>query len=190
MSIIDKIGRHPDEVIELDNGDITYVYGKTHYRYGADGVYVTNTNEQGEHTCVIQPDDSIEVFEWANSWSWLAVEGDEPMFELGLHFTEIIADRTPSGRPATNDHMSLWIDVPYVSVQFHMNDEGLIVMEDLFCGDVWLSQSVSGAIERFEWLISKQAEILQLEEIQKGRAWHDQFWSDLTDKNDENEEEK
>jgi hypothetical protein len=172
MNIIDKMGRKPDSVTELDNGDIVYAYGLNRYRYAVDGVYVS-TESSGEIVsdgleCRLNPDDSIEMFEFANGWSWLAIPGDEPLYELGRELTQVGGDLTPSGRPEQKQGMSLWFEIPKVWVQFKM-DGDLIQMDDCWSGDEYWSQTVEGALERLQWLIERTADDDLWDAIAEGR---------------------
>lgn len=161
MNIIDKKGRRPDEVIEHDNGDITYRYALDHFRYAVDGVYVTSqsNDETRSHglECRLNPDDTIEQFSFAESWAYLAIPGDEPLYELGRELTNVGGDLTPSGHADRKTGMSLWFEIPKVWVHFQM-DGDLIKMEDCFTGDHYWAQTVEGALERLTWLIERTAD--------------------------------
>lgn len=160
MSIIDKMGRKPDTVTELDNGDVIYSYGAKRFRYAIDGVWVSIQGEKQTFDshgleCRLNEDDTIEQFEWATSWAWLAYEGDEPIYELGRHLCEAGGDMTPSGfGKEKNLPMKLWFEIPGVWVNFQMEDD-LIKMEDCFTGDVWHAQTVHGALDRLAWLTDR-----------------------------------
>ena len=159
MSIIDKIGRKPDSVTELDNGDVIYAYGANRFRYALDGVWVS-VEPKGQIDshgleCRLNEDDTIEQFEWATSWAWLAYQGDEPIYELGRHLCEAGGDMTPSGwGKEKNLPMTLWFELPGVWVSFRM-DDGLIKIDDCFTGDVYHAQTVHGALDRLAWLTER-----------------------------------
>lgn len=179
MSIIDKLGRKPDDVTETDSGDIIYRYHKTTYRYSVDGVWVKSDFEDSHGLEFrVDEDDSIDAFQWADSCSVLAVAGDEPIYELGRYFIEMICDHTPSGRPQTGDHMTLWLELPGIDVSFTMTDEMLIQMTDNFTGDTYVAQSVEGMMERFEWLLKKEAEFDLLSAIKEEKEKKEAFWAE------------
>ena len=177
MSIIDKIGERPTEVTENDNGDIIYHYWKDRFRYAVDGVYVSVDNGDDEpisngFECRVDQDDSIEHFQWAKSWAMIASAGDEPLYELGRHLTEVGGDMTPSGwgyNPEKTDGMKLWFEIPEVWVMFQMEDDGFIRMEDCFTGDTYISQTVEGALDRLTWLIQRTAERQLLDDIEEAK---------------------
>ena len=193
MNIIDKMGRKPDSVTELDNGDIVYAYGVNRYRYAVDGVFVS-TESSGQIVsngleCRLNPDDSIEMFEFANSWSWLAIPGDEPLYELGRELTEVGGDMTPSGRPEQKEGMSVWFEIPKVWVQFKM-DGDLIQMDDCWSGDEYWAQTVEGALERLQWLIERTADDDLWDAIAEGRKEMEERHQKLVDLFAEAEEEE
>lgn len=196
MSIIDKIGRRPDEVIEHDNGDITYRFGTNTFRYAVDGVYVKCLNEGEINSegleCRLNEDDSIEQYQWATGWAWLAKSGDEPLFEIGRHLVETGGDVTPSGRGANNpenEGMTIWFEIPKVWASFKMAKDGLIEMEDCFTGDVYVSQTIDGALDRLTWLIERTGDDELWEAIRQGKEEVEARYAELFGKDEEEEEE-
>lgn len=196
MSIIDKIGRKPDSVTELDNGDIVYAYGHKRYRYAVDGVYVSI--ESAGHIqshgleCRLNPDDTIEQFQFADGWAWMAIPGDEPLYELGRELTSVGGDMTPSGHSDGKTGMSIWFEIPKVWVQFKM-DGDLIQMDDCFTGDEYWAQTIEGALDRLTWLIERTADEDLWDAIAKGKEEMEARYVELVDKvaeTEKNEEEK
>lgn len=195
MSIIDKIGQRPDNVMEHDNGDITYVFWKYEFRYAVDGVYVKLNNGDEKPIsngleCRVNEDDSIEHFEWAKSWAMIAREGDEPLYELGRHLVDVGGEMTPSGwgyNPEKTEGMKIWFEIPEVWVYFQMEADGLIKMEDCFTGDEYVSNSVDGALERLAWLIERTEDHDLWEAIQKGKDKMQERYSDPIASDEEEE---
>lgn len=191
MNIIDKMGRKPDSVTELDNGDIVYAYGVDRFRYAVDGVYVSVESkgqiQSNGLECRLNPEDTIEMFSFATAWAWLAVPGDEPLYELGRELSEVAGDMTPSGHADRKTGMSLWFEIPKVWVQFTM-DGDLIKMEDCFTGDSYWAQTVEGALDRLTWLIERTADHDLLDAIEKGKEEMENRYSGLFGTDAEEEE--
>jgi hypothetical protein len=192
MSIIDKTGQIPKKVEELDNGDIIYHYSNARYRYAVEGVYVLSIVPEHEgREFLVMEDDSIEIFDWAKGCSWLAIDGDEPLFELGKILVETQADVTPSAHSDRQTGMKIWFELPKIYLCFSMEGD-LIEIEDLFTGDSYFASSVEGAMDRLAWLmkIEEQMEILEVTAAAreaKEKEWQE-FLSDDNEKAEEDDE--
>lgn len=179
MSIIDKTGQIPNKVEELDNGDIVYHYSNAQYRYAVEGVYVQSigTDHIGREFLVME-DDSIEIFQWARGCSWLAIDGDEPLFELGKILVDTQADVTPSAHSDRQTGMKIWFELPKIYLCFSMEGD-LIEIEDLFTGDSYFASSVEGAMDRLAWLMSCEEKLEILEVTAAAREAKEKEWQEF-----------